>query len=126
MQRVLTEIDLQATLKKKIDVDVAPYVILGACNPKLAHQALGQELGFGVLMLQGADLDFLRRKFTRASLKRTVRVDFANPQHQLAARVLARLDLLGHLTFEAFAPPPPASADAAATVPLASGSAGRP
>ena len=37
---VLTEIDLRATLKTKLDVDVPPHVILGACRPQLAHQAL--------------------------------------------------------------------------------------
>lgn len=38
---ILTEIDLKATLKEKLDVDVAPQVILGACRPQLAHQTLG-------------------------------------------------------------------------------------
>jgi uncharacterized protein (DUF302 family) len=37
---ILTEIDLKATLKARLDVDVAPEVILGACRPALAHQAL--------------------------------------------------------------------------------------
>ena len=40
---ILTRIDVAETLKKKIDVDRAPYVILGACNPKLANQALDEQ-----------------------------------------------------------------------------------
>jgi uncharacterized protein (DUF302 family) len=47
---VLTEIDVQTTLKKKIDADFRPYIILGACNPKLAHQALQAEPELGLLL----------------------------------------------------------------------------
>jgi uncharacterized protein (DUF302 family) len=47
---ILTRIDVQATLKAKIDVDRAPYVILGACNPTLAHHAISADEDLGALL----------------------------------------------------------------------------
>ncbi len=47
---VLTEIDVQATLKKKLDVDFRRYRILGACNPPFAHKALQHSLEIGMLL----------------------------------------------------------------------------
>ena len=47
---ILTEIDVQSTLKAKLDRSFPKYVILGACNPQLAHRALEAELGIGLLL----------------------------------------------------------------------------
>jgi len=47
---VLTELDLAATLKDKLDVDIPRQVVLGACNPPLAHAALQAEPGIGLLL----------------------------------------------------------------------------
>jgi len=47
---ILTEIDVQSTLKAKLDRPFRKYVILGACNPQLAHRALEAELGIGLLL----------------------------------------------------------------------------
>lgn len=47
---VITEIDLRATFKSKLDVDFRPYTILGACNPAMAHAALELESRIGVML----------------------------------------------------------------------------
>jgi len=47
---VITEIDVQKTMKEKLGIDGRPHVILGACNPKYAHEALGVEDDLGLLL----------------------------------------------------------------------------
>ena len=47
---ILTEIDVQKALKEKIGAEFEPYLILGACNPKLAHQALSADRSIGLLL----------------------------------------------------------------------------
>ena len=47
---ILTEIDVAATMKKKLNVEMTPYLILGACNPKMAYQAIGIEPRVGAML----------------------------------------------------------------------------
>ena len=47
---ILTEIDVAATMKKKLDVEMTPYLILGACNPKMAYQAIEIEPRVGAML----------------------------------------------------------------------------
>ena len=68
---VLTEIDVQATLKKKLDKDVPPQRILGACNPPFAAQALAAEPSIGLLMPCNV--------VVRQDAQGTVHVEFLDP-----------------------------------------------
>ena len=47
---ILTEIDVAATMKRKLDVEMTPYLILGACNPKMAYEAIGIEPRVGAML----------------------------------------------------------------------------
>lgn len=65
---VLTEIDVKDTLKKKIDVDVRPYKILGACNPTLAHRALSAAPQVGLLLPCNVTVSVLEDGKTQVSI----------------------------------------------------------
>jgi uncharacterized protein (DUF302 family) len=71
---VLTEIDVQQTLHEKLGAQMEPYIILGACNPQLAHRALEQEPDIGLLL----PCNVVVRAHGAGS-----RVDIADPQAML-------------------------------------------
>jgi uncharacterized protein (DUF302 family) len=73
---VLTRIDVRATMKEKLDADFRPYMILGACNPPLAHKALTSNSEIGVM---------LPCNVTVEQLEDEVIISLANPAAMLTA-----------------------------------------
>lgn len=73
---VLTEIDVRATLKEKLDVEFRPYKILGACNPHLAHQALSLAPQIGLLLPCNVVVQYIAPGLTEVS--------FVDPQGMAA------------------------------------------
>src|SRR5215469_13762952 len=71
---VLTEIDVRQTLREKLGAEMEPYLILGACNPQLAHRALEQEPDIGLL---------LPCNVVVSALGQGSRVDIADPEAML-------------------------------------------
>jgi uncharacterized protein (DUF302 family) len=87
---VLTRIDVSQTLKSKIDVDFRPYVILGACNPTLAHEALSLEDKVGTML----PCNFVVQQFADGRVE-VAAIDpvasmqaIANPQLSMAAALV--------------------------------------
>jgi uncharacterized protein (DUF302 family) len=89
---VLTTIDVKATLKQKLDADFRPYVILGACNPPLAHRALQSEPRIGLLLPCNVTVE----ETPEGSL-----VSFVNPEAMLEIGPLAENDVVCEVAAEA-------------------------
>ena len=91
---VLTEIDIKATLKAKLDVDVEPQVILGACNPTFAHRALQMEPSIGLLLPCNVVVRSVGESTTVEMIDPQTMVDItANPQMpEVATQVRSLLE----------------------------------
>ena len=90
---VLTEIDVKATLKKKLDVDFDEYIILGACNPTMAYKALQEEQDLGLMLPCNVIVYSKNKKTFVAAIKPTVQMEkIKNPKlTDVASQVEAKL-----------------------------------
>lgn len=97
---VLTEIDVAATMKKKLDVDFRPYRILGACNPKMAFKALTAEDKIGVMLPcnvivqktdAGVEVAAVDPVASMQAVKNEALADIAGPVKEALTRVIESL-----------------------------------
>lgn len=98
---VLTEIDVQATLRQKLNAEMEPYLILGACNPPLAQRALAVERDIGLLLpcnvvvrADGPDATLVQALDPQVMVQLTRRPEVAEIADEAAARLRAALDRL--------------------------------
>lgn len=98
---VLTEIDVQATLREKLDAEMEQYVILGACNPPLAHRALDADRDIGLLLpcnvvvrAAGPDITLVQALDPQVMVQVTGRPELKAVADEAAARLRAALDAL--------------------------------
>lgn len=98
---VLTEIDIRATLASKLDVEMEDYVILGACNPPLAHRALGVDRQIGLLLpcnvvvrADGATATVVEALDPQVMVDVTDRADLKPVAEEARRRLHAALDAL--------------------------------
>lgn len=102
---VLTEIDVAATMKTKLDLDLPPYLILGACNPPLAHRAITAEPSIGLLLPCNVVIRFLDddRTLVEALDPRVMTQVADDPRlagvaEEARAKLTVALDSLVHMT----------------------------
>lgn len=98
---VLTEIDVQATLRQKLDAELEPYVILGACNPPLAKRALDADRDIGLLLpcnvvvrADGPDDVLVQALDPQVMVSVTGRPELKDVADEATARLRAALDAL--------------------------------
>ncbi|MFI9450792.1 DUF302 domain-containing protein [Amycolatopsis sp. NPDC052450] len=101
---VLTEIDVQATMRDKLDADMEPYVILGACNPPLAHRALEADRMIGLLLpcnvvvrADGEERSLVQALDPRVMIEVPEREELRPVAEEAGKRIRAALDALSAL-----------------------------